>query len=262
MAETFSTRGLKALFSYPFRHADWERKMLILVLLCAAGIFIPILPWIPALGYAAEIMSRGAAGEGDPDLPEWNDWGRLFIDGLRIGGAALIAMLPLILVFTCGFGSYFISIVGSIARDMDGRTSGFPLFMMGGYLIFMLTMVCGFLLSILILVPFPAVIAHVAYKKSFSAMFHISEWWKVFRANIGGFLIGVVLLGAASFMLQIVVNILVSTVVLCVVALIAPAVISPYLMVIAALLYGQIYHEGLETLKITAPQAAEEGPAI
>jgi hypothetical protein len=262
LAETFSTRGLKALFSYPFRHANWDRKMLVLVLLCVAGIFVPILPWIPALGYMAEIMSRSAAGEGDPDLPEWNDWGRLFVDGLRVGGAGLIAMLPLILVFSCGFGTYFISLIGAIAQDTDGRSSGFPIFMMGGYMVFMFTLLCGFLLSLLIMIPFPAFITHVAYKKSFSSLFHVAEWWQIFRSNIGGFLIGVVLLWAASFLLQIVVNILVSTVVLCVVAFIAPAVISPYLMVIAALLYGQIYHEGLENLKIKAPPPVEDSPAI
>ena len=262
MAETFSTRGLKALFSYPFRHAEWQTKMLIMVCLCVAGFFVPILPWLPVLGYTAEIMRRGAAGEGDPELPEWNDWGQLFIDGLRIGGAGLIAVLPLILVVSCGFSSYFVSIFGAIAQSSDGRSAGFPPFMMLGYLIFMLTMACGFLLTLVVGIPLPAVITHVAYKRSFAAMFHVSEWWKVFRANIGGFLIGVVLLWAVSFMLQILVNVLVSTVVLCVVAFIAPAVISPYLMVVGALLYGQIYHEGTETLKIAAPEGAEEGSAI
>ena len=34
------------------------------------------------------------------------------------------------------------------------------------------------------------------------------------------------------------------------------------LMVVGALLYGQIYHEGTETLKIAAPEGAEEGSAI
>ena len=263
MTETFSTPGLKALFSYPFRHPGWENKLLILALLCAAGMLIPILPWLPALGYMAEILRRAAAGDGNPDLPEWDDWGRMIKDGLRLGGTGLLAMLPLILVFGCGFSSYFVSMIGAIASESAYEgAGGMPLGMLAGMLILCLTMGCGLVLSLVVALPLPAVLAHVALKRSFSAAFQVKEWGRIFRANLGGFLIGVGLLWAVGFAIQFIVNLLVSTVVLCVAALIAPLVITPYLMVISGLLYGRIYYEGVQNLNISAAAVITESPAI
>jgi hypothetical protein len=262
LAETFSTRGLKALFGYPFHHPKWEGKVVVLALLCLAGFFLPILPWLPVLGYAAEIMRRASNGEGDPDLPEWEDWGRLFLDGLRIGGAALVAILPLILVFICGFSAYFASLLGVIMENSDSRSASIPAFIFAGNSFFILMMICGLLLTLLIFIPLPAALVHVAHKRSFAALFDVSGWWRVFSANIGGFLIGILLLWAVSFMMQILTNILVSTVVLCVFAFIAPILMVPYLVLISSLMYGQIYREGLETLELPAPEPVEEGLAI
>ncbi len=262
MAETFSTQGLKDLFSYPFRHAGWERKVVILVVLYAAGMVVPVLPWIPAVGYMAAIMRRAAAGAKDPDLPEWDDWGRLFSDGLRVGGAGLLAMLPSILLFTCGFGTYFVSMFGTIsASERYGRSAEMPPLMFAGMMVFFATMACGSILSLLIAIPLPAATVHVAYKRSFRALFQVGEWWKIFRANLGGFLIGVGLLWAVSMLLQVLMNFLVWTVILCLVGFIAPLLISPYIMLLGGLLYGRIYNEALENLHASEPFLSEESPA-
>jgi hypothetical protein len=262
MADTFSTRGLKALFSYPFRHPNWERKIAVLALLCLAGIAVPILPWLPVMGFAAEIMRRSASGEGDPDLPEWNDWGRLFTDGLRVGVAGLIALVPLIIAFIGGFGSYLLSILGAIAQEFGGRQAGFTIFAIGGFFLFICVVLCGFILTLLIGILIPAAITHVAYKRSFAELFHVGAWWKVFTANIGGYLIGFVLLGSVAFVMQMAVSVLFSTVVLCAVAMIAPLVITPYLILISSLLFGQIYFEGTETANMTLIEPFEEEAAI
>ena len=249
MTETFSTKGLKALFSYPFRQPGWSQKLIILAGLILAGYILPILPWLAAAGYAAEIMRRTALGEGEPELPEWSDWGGLLTDGLRIAGVGVIFSIPLFIIFACGFGPYFTSLFAMISSGGDDRVTGMVLpFMMGSSMFIVVSMLCSFLYSCLIGIPLPAALAHAVVKRSFAAVFKISEWWKIFRANIGGFIIASLLVWVIAFTLQFVTQLLVSTFVLCLLAFIAPIVITPYVAVLSAYLYGQAYREGVETL--------------
>jgi hypothetical protein len=46
-------------------------------------------------------------GEG-PDLPEWRDWGALFLDGIKILGISLIYGLPAFLFIGGGYAMFFI----------------------------------------------------------------------------------------------------------------------------------------------------------
>jgi hypothetical protein len=80
---------------------DWGTKVLVGGLVALAGIFI--LPVPLAVGYGLRV-TRAAATEAQPRLPEWTDWGGLFVDGLRVIGVGLAHALALLLVLGCPIG--------------------------------------------------------------------------------------------------------------------------------------------------------------
>lgn len=260
MDSSFSTRGLKALFSYPFRQAGWGRSYLILLGLILAGFFIPVIPLLFAAGYMAEIMRRAAAGEGEPELPEWDQWTELLVDGLRLAGVSLIASIPLLIVGVCGFGPYFLSVFGApfLSSGRSDAAGLLAILSMGGFFWFMFSIACSIALAFLVGIPLPAAVVHVASKRSLAALFRPKEWWKIFRANLGGFVIVFFLLWAFVFGIQLVTQLLVSSIIFCLGAFIAPALISPYIAIILSLMFGKAYQEGVETLALLGPSDPRE----
>ena len=128
-----------------------------------------------------------------------------------------------------------------------------------GWLMMMFSIFCGFALSIAIGIPLPAVIAHVLVKRSFSAAFNVREWFKIFKANLGGFFIAFLLVWVIMVVVQVLTQVLVYTVVLCALAFILPLLSMPYVSVVGAYLVGKVYREGVETLALVG---APDEPAV
>jgi len=47
---------------------------------------IPIVPLLPIFGYFGQIMKSIIVKEQDPEMPAWNDWGTLFLEGIKLWG--------------------------------------------------------------------------------------------------------------------------------------------------------------------------------
>jgi hypothetical protein len=78
--------GLKFFFEDP----RWKSKLAMLTLFTLLGCLLVGMPI--AAGYLFRITKRTAAGE--PPLPEWEDYGGLFMDGLRLVALPFVAMWP------------------------------------------------------------------------------------------------------------------------------------------------------------------------
>lgn len=239
---TFNTASLKALFSYPFRQPNWQSKMLVLGLLFAAGFIIPVIPWLFVAGYVAEIMRRQALEGGEPELPEWDDWGRLVVDGLRLGVIGFVLSLPATIVFLVGFGMYFASTFPLMLSE-GNEESLLPL-MFVGMMVMMISMFAGTLLTMVTGVVSPVAMTHVAVKRKFSAVFEVGEWWKVLWANLGGYVLALVILYSVSYILMTLGYMLAWTMVCCVLTPVFYFVMYPYLSVVAGVVFGQVYREG------------------
>jgi hypothetical protein len=267
MNKTFSTNGLQALFGFPFRKAGWLPKLGILGVLALLGLFIPLVPWIFAAGYLAVLLRSVVLEDGDPELPEWSNWTQLFIHGLRVFGVSLFYCVPVMLVFGFGFAVYMGSVFSAIAignSTQGGAAAPLILLAMG---VLMTSMSCGTVLALGLGALYPAPLAHVVTEGSFAALFHVRDWWRIFRANFGGYLVvGVLFLGlmvTTQLLSQILFFILVAFLLLPVLML----VVSPYCGVIWILMIGQAYREGKElcALREAAPAEDEAGnlaPAI
>jgi hypothetical protein len=239
---TFNTSALKALFTYPFRQPNGQTKLVILGLFFFAGFIIPVVPWVFAMGYVAELMRRQALEGGEPELPEWEDWGRLGMDGLRMGVIGFGMSLPVLAIFLFGMGAYFLSFVPLIGSK--GNEEELFGLMILAVTILMGTMILGMVLSFVLGLVSPSVLTHAAVKRSFAAALEVREWWGVLRANLGGYAIGLAIVVTFTYIVSSVSYLLFWIPVCCALGPLVMFVLTPYLWVIYAIVFGQVYREG------------------
>jgi hypothetical protein len=79
-------------FSFPFQDEEWVKKIVV----TAVILLIPILGQIAVMGWMVALTRRVIAGEERP-LPDWEDFGGLFMDGLKAFAVGLVYSLPIII---------------------------------------------------------------------------------------------------------------------------------------------------------------------
>jgi hypothetical protein len=257
--QSFTSTDLQTLLTYPFQGTDWKNKFLIGSLITIAGFVIPLIPIVILYGYTMQIMRHIIVEQGEPVLPEWNDWGKLLLDGLKLLGVVLVYMLPLMLLFFVGFAFLFLPLglgaplIGGI-EEGGGETAGpiltllIVITVLGAVVIFGLLTI----ISIALGVVMPAVIGHVVATDEFGAAFRVREWWSIFRTNLAGFLIAYAVIIGLSIALNIGFTVISFTVIL---VCLLPIIIGPitmYIMAIYGAVFGQAYRDGVQKLKSQA----------
>lgn len=261
-----ATNELIKTITFPFTDKRWFLKVLIGILLGIAACLIPVIPSIFLLGYYYRISRRIIAEDGQAAVPEWEDWGRLFTDGIRYFGAALIYSLPMLIAFILMYAVMFLPMLGM----MDMGSSMQP---WGGYgdatrtlgsfgLIFLMYPMMAFnmLVFLLTVVFLPPALMHVVAKDSFGAAFQFSGWWKIFRANFGGFVIAFMISTALLCMIYFGSFILLSSIVFCIVAPIFLWLSAMLVGLVISALYARAYRAGVETL--AGPKSTKNPPDV
>jgi hypothetical protein len=94
-------------FAFVFEDQEWIVKILIAGAILLVGLlfsWLLLIPLILALallgGYGAEIMRRVIHGQSQV-LPEWDNWGELIVDGLKVMVIGIVYALPFILISAC-----------------------------------------------------------------------------------------------------------------------------------------------------------------
>jgi len=176
---------VKEIFMYPTKDKEWPVKMVI-------GIALSILPIVNffCTGYAYRIFKAGLVRE-PFQMPEWGEWGDIFIQGLII--FVLRFLYFLIPMAFMGTGSVFL-VIAFILKD---RTGFFPegMLLPGAILIGI-----GLILAIVAAVVFPMALA--AYAKSgerFGAAFRIWEIVPNIFLALDEYLIAIVLMICVFF---------------------------------------------------------------
>lgn len=258
-----SMQSLKNVFRFPFHDPRWKIKVLIGSALAFAGVILPIIPALPLMGYFARMMRAGARNEDAAVLPEWNDWGELFLDGLRQAGVLIVAFLPATVLSIVGWFVYMVGIMAMPVIDRDSSFLG-VFTMMGAFGFFFITMAISMILLVIAAMIFPAAMAHVAFTRSFVSFFRVGEWWKIMRKNFLGFQVAIGIFGSLYVLLMVVTQILYFTVVLC---LVIPFLLVPlgfYSGLVFYRLVGQAYGETIapaEEAALPEPEV-EPSPAI
>lgn len=200
-------------FGFPFQDPRWVSKILIAALM----VVIPIFGWLVLYGYGMRV-TRQVAGGSDLPLPEWDDFGGLFLDGLKLFGVTFIWSLPA-------------TLLGAIT-GRGGEAS-----LAGGCLSSLVSLAVGFFL--------PAAIARVATTGSFSAGLDIGTVVALVRRNVGDYLLVFVVIIAAS-----IVGVL-GLVALCVGILFT----IPYAYLVTSHVYGQAYYRSQGGPVLPSPAA-------
>jgi Protein of unknown function (DUF4013) len=173
-------------FSYVFDDPRWLQKILIGGLFYLAGFLI--IGWFFVLGYVARVTRNIIADQPLP-LPEWEDLGGFFNEGLRLVGVALCYALPfLVVVMALVVPAIVVDAVnaGEAAESMFGLFAG--------------CLSCLLLpLGLLWFIFLPASMLFTVVEQRFGAAFEFSRLWTFIRANIGNYLLAMVVMIIARF---------------------------------------------------------------
>lgn len=145
-------------FTYMLKQDGGIRKLLIGGVL----MFIPILGWALVAGYALATMR--AVSNGEDTLPEWTDWGDLFIKGLLMWVVSVAFNVPGLILGRLGA-------VGSLLAA---------------------------LWSIVVLVVLPAALLRFATRDNFAAAFEFSAIIDFIKANSSSYILAIILGVVAS----------------------------------------------------------------
>jgi hypothetical protein len=249
MSEAITTRSIRTFFKFPFQGPNWQRRFLIGAGLIFAGFLVPIAPLVFVNGYILRVMRQAIEGE-ELVLPEWEDWGGLAIDGLRVMLVDLVYLLPGIAVFVGGMILYWISFTLLMVAAEGGGDAALqaPLLSMVSIGIMFLSMLVSSVLSLLGGVPLPMATAHFAAQDKVAAAFRVREWWALLRNNKLGYFIAWVIVAGLMAIWYFVGMMAYYTVVLCCLIPFLGAPLGFYLSLVGAALFGHAYREGAAAL--------------
>lgn len=252
MQQNFTMNGLQMLLYFPFKDAESRKKLAIASAMGLASFIIPIIPSLFLLGYAGMIMRQIIVDNQEPSMPDWMDWNELLSFGAKLFGVIFIyttpALIPLLLGY---FGIMLPALMDAFTGGQGAifESNGFPaIFMLGtvgGMALFALSIV----LSLLLWIVLPPALGHVVAKNSFAAGFQVRGWWKVLKANIGGFVLSLILGGGLYIVMMMVFQIIYMTLILCCILPFLMAFISAYMTIVISTLFAQAYHEGSQKLE-------------
>ena len=97
MAKAKGPSDISQLIIFPAQDDQWIKKILIGSVMILLS-FIPIIPALFLLGYYSEIIRQIVVEGKSPSLPEWDDLGKFFQDGIKLFGVGFIYMIPQVIL--------------------------------------------------------------------------------------------------------------------------------------------------------------------
>ncbi len=239
---------LKFLFRFPFQGPDWVNRFIIGCALYFAGWVIPIVPVLFVFGYAVEVMRRVIQGE-EPGLPLWQDWGRLFVSGLRAFAVALVYLLPGTLIWLGGFAIYMVGSFGLIPFAERQQPDVFFMAFIVLMAICLLSFFVGSLLLFLGVIPLPAAMAHFVAEDRLGAAFQVRRWWTVLKERRWEYAIAWLLLFGIISVVYLAQLLLYYSVCLCWLIPISSAPVGFYATLVSAALFGLVWRDYIRSME-------------
>ena len=171
-------------FTFVTEDPDWIKKILLGGLFTLlGGLCIVGAPFVA--GYGLRVIARAARGESRP-LPEWEDWGGLFMDGLKAIGVYLVCLLALLIPIG-GLGCALAFVAGGLSKGSENAAAGVAsLGIMGLVGLF-------FLLLLILLIYLPAAFIRLAVTGRFGVVFDFSENVALIKRNLGNYALAIVI---------------------------------------------------------------------
>jgi hypothetical protein len=166
-------------FTYVFDDPRWLQKILIGGLFTLAAFLL--IGWFFVLGYLARVARNIIDGLESP-LPEWDDLGGYFNEGARLIGVTLCYTIPIAGI--CMF--FIVPAILSDASDNDAVQA-----ITGGFATCLSCLIVPLILAIVFFLPASLLFAVV--ERRFGAAFEFGRIWPFIKANIGNYLLAIVI---------------------------------------------------------------------
>jgi hypothetical protein len=176
-------------FAFVFEDEEWIVKLLLAAAILLLGLVFSWALFIPLIlagfllgGYMVEITRRVIRGDSE-ELPDWDNWGELLSDGLKVWVISIVYALPIIVVSLC------LTIpIGLLAEEAEGL-SAFLSLIVSCFI---------FLYAIAMSIVLPAAIAFYVDHEDLSFAFRFGEVFAFTRDNLSTYLITFVMSWVAS----------------------------------------------------------------
>lgn len=164
-------------FTYVFDDPRWLQKILIGGLFYLASFLL--VGWFFILGYVARVV-RNIIADVKLPLPEWEDLGGFFNEGVRLFAISLIYALPIVLMVSVMIPASILGEADNSALQALGSVAG--------------CVACLFIPFMLVTMFFlPAALLFAVVEQRFGAAFELGRLWPFVRANIGNYLLAIVI---------------------------------------------------------------------
>jgi len=184
-------------FTFVGEDPDWLKKVLIGgVFTLACGILVG-LPFV--LGYCSRTLRNVTAGT-KPELPEWDDLGGLFEEGLPLTAVYLIYTLGLFVVIGAFVAVLVVPMImasGALSSDKLQEALG-ALGAFGMVALYGVVMLLSFAMALYL----PAALARAALRGSLGEGFALRENLAFITANLGNYALALVSYLLAAFLAQ------------------------------------------------------------
>jgi len=217
-------------FTFVREDERWTTKIGIGAAIMFLSFLLFGIPTILLIGYQLAVMRRVMEGK-DLPLPEWDDWGKLFMDGLYLVIAIFVYTLPLWLLFCIGFGVSILPALGAGNEDVAAALGGVAA------LTWVVMMCLFFILAIGLALVVPGIYIQYIRTNEFASLFRIGEVFGIVRNNIGDILLTIVAVIGANLVIQMVSSILSWT---CIIPIIIALAGPVWINISMGHLYGQI----------------------
>lgn len=176
-------------FTYMFEDESWIKKILI-------GGIVSLVPIVnfAAMGYVVEVIRNVRDGRPTP-LPEWDQFGQMWMSGLWLFVIFLVYSIPIIIlacisgIATAALGT---ALEGASADAVGGAM---------GIISICLSFLMG-LWGLVIGVLSPAIVIRFAETGQFNSAFQFGEVLNVVKANVGSYVIVLILLWVAIYIIS------------------------------------------------------------
>lgn len=220
-------------FTYITEDQNWLIKVGIATAVMLASTFLLFIPLPLLIGYQLGVTRRVMAGAENP-LPEWDDLGTLFMDGLSVLVARLVYALPFILLLCVGIGVSLLPALGGNNEDAVNALAGVTA------VTWVILSCFFFILALALLFITPAINIQYVRTNSLAACLRFGEVFGIARRHLGDILIVMLVLFLANLALQAVAGMLAATFCGIVLALPLAWVGSAWFSLTSGHLYGQI----------------------
>lgn len=185
-------------FSFPFEDRQWVTKLG----LGAVITMVPILNFAWS-GYMVELIRNVMNGAREP-LPNWDDIGKKFMDGLILTLAGFVYALPMLIVICLPLSIMVVPAIMSSNGDMQEIANAIA----GASSVLFLCLLCVFIIYALALsVVYPAILIVFAREGTFASCFKFREVFDIIGKNMSPFLTAWGISIVASLVVSLVVGV-------------------------------------------------------